>query len=571
MTDLVVGRRLLVLGLPLAALTSVASLALLRVRFSGSPDASFYLGHVLDLGGQAARYGQTYHGNRISYLLVDRLAVSALGLETGLMASRHLMLTVAVLAALALGARWAGSGAGVLAAASVAFVPWLPRELMWTFYDGFATTYLLAGTALLFVPTTRRARATGEVGAGILFAAAINANLVLVAVVGLTGLSWWLLRAGDGPRRLAGATARLLAGWAVMSGVIALTLRSIYPDGVAFPELVALRVGLDVLATDQYFTTLRELGWGLAHLAPVVGVALALTVLILRPDPRDGDVVPLVRAAAIQIGGLGAFALVLHLVTRDTWFGAPYYTIYHLPGAVLGFVAVLAAIGRRAGRGPAPGTVVATVLALGGWYALLPLPSPVVRPVAGVGVAAAVLLAVAVVGSHSDAGRAAPSAVAALAVLTALGTTASDWHAGDGGAWGDIATRNAAELDLIRHSAALKGLVEDVVGADERLQFWHTTQGRDGDVLRRLNTVFYGTGEGRVHAKDGPGMPDLSEAERAGLDGDPPVVVLLATAPDGVLAGEVALRLAGLRPVVLAEADLDGRVVDVWVRVLALD
>lgn len=569
MTTGLAGRRILRLGPPLAVVLAVASVGLLRVRFSGSPDASFYLGHVVDLAGQAARYGQTYHGNRVSYILVDRWSVATFGLESGLLVARHLMLAIAILAAFALGARWAGLRAGVLAAASVAFVPWLPRELMWTFYDGFATTYLLAGTALLFVPSGRRARAVGEVGAGVLFAAAINANLALAAVVGITGLSWWLLRAGDGPRGLAVATGRLLAGWVAASGAIALALRAIYPDGVGFPELVALRVGLDVLATDQYFTPLRDLGWRLGHLAPVLAVALGLLVVLVRPDPRDADVRPLVHAAAAQVGGVGTFALLLHLVTKDTWFGASYYTIYHLPGAVLGLVALVAVVERRAG--PPPAAVVVGVLGvLVGWYALLPLPDAGVRPVAAVGVAAALAVPVVVALTRGGARRALAGMVAALAVLSGLGATSSGWHAGSAGVWGDLSTRNAAELDLIRHSAALKDLVERTVAPDERLQFWHTTTGQEGQVLQRLNMVFYGTGEGRVHAKDGEGMPSLGAAELEGLRTDQPVVVLLATSPRGIAAGDVALQIAGFRPVAREDAILDGQVIDVAVRILAL-
>lgn len=570
MTPSVTGRRLVAVGAPLAVLGSIASLELLRVRYSGSPDASFYLGHVVDLAGQAARYGQTYHGNRISYILVDRWSVAVFGLEPGLLVARHVLLAVAVLAAFALGARWAGTAVGVVAAACVAFAPWLPRELMWTFYDGFAVTYLLAATALLLVPTGRRSRAAGEVAAGVLFAAAINANLALAAVVGITGLSWWALRAGDGPARVGAATARLLAGWAAASGVIALTLRGIYPDGVAFPELVALRVGLDVLATEQYFTPLRELGWRLGHLAPVVAVTLGLAVLLLRPDPRDGDARALVRAAAVQVGGVGAFALVLHLVTRDTWFGAPYYTIYHLPGAVVGVVAILAVVVRRAGGAPAPMAVAVAVGGMVAWYALLPLPASAVRPIAALGLIAAGALPFALLATRRVTGPLVAGAVAALLLLGGLGATASGWHAGTEGGWGDVATRNAAELDLIRHAAALKGIVEEAVGTDERLQFWHTTAGREGEVLRRLNMVFYGTGEGRVHVKGGDGMPTLSDAELAGLRDDPPVVVLLATTAEGVVAGDVALQLAGLRPLLRGATTLDGAVIDVEVRIVDL-
>jgi hypothetical protein len=563
------GGRILRVGLPVAAVLSVASLALLRVRFSGSPDASFYLGHIVDLAGQAERYGQTYHGNRIGYLLVDRWFVLTFGLEPGLMLARHVILGVALLAAFALGARWAGVGGGVLVAASVAFVPWLPRELMWTFYDGFAVTYLLTGTALLFVPVGRRARAAAEVAAGLLFAMAINANLALAAIVGITGLSWWMLRREEGIPRLASATARLLAGWAAGSAVIALTLRGLYPDGVAFPELVALRVGLDVLATAQYFTPLRALGWRLAHLAPVVAVMLGLGTLLLdRRGAADRELRPLVQAAALQVGGVAALALVLHFVTQDTWFGAPYYTIYHLPGAVLGLAAVLAAVTRRSGA-PLRGPIVAVaVVTLAGWYSVLPLPEAWVIPVATVGLVAVLAAPIAIATSRR--GSRTLGATMALMLLSPLGATASGWHAGDAGDWGSIATRNAAELDLIRHGEALKEVVEGAVGADERLQFWHTTVGRDGAVLTRLNMVFYGTGEGRVQAKGGDGMPTLSDAELAGLRDGPPVVVLLAASSAEVTAGIVALQLAGFRPVARADILLDGEVVDVSVRIVDL-
>jgi hypothetical protein len=73
-----------------------------------------------------------------------------------------------------------------------------------------------------------------------------------------------------------------------------------------------------------------------------------------------------------------------------------------------------------------------------------------------------------------------------------------------------------------------------------------------------------------VHVKDGAGMPALTEAEFEGLRADPPVVVLLATSPEGIVAGDVALQLAGFRPVLRATTTLDGAVVDVEVRIVAL-
>lgn len=566
MSVVATSRRARSAGPPLSIALAVLSIGLLRVRFSGGPDASFYLGHVVDLSGQAARFGQTYHGNRISYILVDRWFVATFGLEPGLLLARHVVLAAAILASYRIGLRWAGAPGGVLAAGSIAFVPWLPRELLWTFYDGFAVTYLLVAAAALLVPVGPRARAVGEVAAGVLLAAAINANLVLAAIATVTVLSALAARPHDGPRRALLGLGRILVGWATMTAVFALLLRALYPGGEPFPDLVALRVGLEVLATTQYFTPLRELGWRLGHLAPTLAVAFSLLVLMAGAGGGTVESRPLVRAAAVHVGGVAALALTLHLVTKDTWFNAAYYTIYHLPGTVIGLVAIVAAVGRRRPeRGLSLVAAVTLVIGMAGVYALLPLPESFVHPVAAVGVLGAIVAPVLAGGR-----RWSVTLVASMFALSGLGFASSLWHAGDLRERDSVASRNAAEFDLIEHQVALKALVEDHVAADERLQFWHTTQGIDGRDLTRLNMVFYGRGEGRVHAKDGPGMPTLSEGELTSLRSDPPVVVLMATDPSELTVAEVVLQLAGFGSTLRAAVQLDGEVVDVSIRILEL-
>jgi hypothetical protein len=552
-----------------AVILPIASMTLIRTTIStAGADPSFYLGYLVDRSTHIARFGQTYHGNRISYLLVDGAFFRFLSPESAFYVSRTVMLAVATVASALIGRRFGGRTTGLLAAASIAFVPWLPRQLLWTHYDGFATVYLLVAVALLIVPTSERSRRWAEVAAGIAFAAAVNANLAIVAVVATLVPGWLLFRAYPGVRPTARAVGRVGAGFVGASLLVASVLNRLYPDGEAFPELVALRVGLDVLSSDTWFVPLSALGASVAFM--LIVPALVAVLIAARPTEASvgRDLVRLTRLAVVHLSLLAVLALVLHFQFKNTWISASYYTIYHLPGVLLGLVALLGAWVHRTTEGARARSAAIAILALVVWYALLPLP-------AGVGTVALLVAAVAVlallVASQAPAGRIA-AATPVLLVALFLGFTASPWHSGAPGSARSVAEREAFEWDVFRHSVELKRLVEASTAVDERVLFWHANAGVEGDWLTRLNMVFYGTGEGRLHGKSNPvGMPSLTEGEEGALREERPLVLILMAPTGGeILAGMVALEAAGHRYVQRELVRFDGAAIDVHLAVLEI-
>ena len=569
-----VDRRVLVVALLIGP---ALSLLLLRASINtAGADPSFYLGYVLDLTTHIERFGQTYHGNRISYLLVDIPFFAVLPPRVAFYASRYVMLAVAVFAVFCIGRRFGGDTVGLLTAATLVFVPWLPRQLLWMHYDGFATAYLLVALALLLTPVTPNTRRIGEVLAGVAAALAVNANLVLLLVIAAFLPSFWILRSEDTVALRARSAARISAGFVAASGAVGFVLNRLYPGGEAFPELVALRVGLDVLASDTWFVPLGALGWTVGYLVVVPLTAGALAAALLstrspRVDAEDhgrGEWYPLAQAALLHLALMATFALVLHFRFANTWLSASYYTIYHLPGVVLGVVALLS---RWADGVDARGQAIAgagAVILLGVSYALLPLPGSLAIPsiLIAIGGGLGVLLAM------RSSGATLAGWVPLMVALTFLGFAASPWHAGTQGHVGDLAARERLEWDVFDHSVALKGLVEDVTRTDERVVFWHTNEGVEGEWLKRLNMVFYGTGEGRLHAKTNPvGMPVLTDGERATImDERPLVVILMAADVTALSAGKVELLLAGVDVRERTQLVLEGDVIDVHIAVMEI-
>jgi hypothetical protein len=572
-----------------AALLLAPALSLLLLRSSISTagaDPSFYLGYVLDLTTHIERFGQTYHGNRISYLFVDIPFFAVLPPRSAFYAARYAMLLVAAIAVFRIGRRFGGDTVGLLSVATVLFVPWLPRQLLWMHYDGFATVYLLVALAFLLVPVAPAPRRIGEVLAGAAVALAVNANLVLLAVVALFLPSWWLLRPEDGSALRLRAALRIGAGFLAVSALIAAVLHRLYPDGEAFPELVALRVGLDVLASDTWFVPLRSLGRSLGYLVvvPLVAAVLAAALLRARSERRLGgggrdsdgggpqgaatgwDL--LARAALLHLVLMAALALVLHFRFENTWLSASYYTIYHLPGVLLGVVALLSWWWERAATPHRTRFALAGVLVLVSFYAALPLPSAFAVPA----VAIAVIAGLGALASVRSVGARGTRWLPVMVALLSVGFAASPWHAGRSGTSEDVREREHLEWDVFDHSVALKRLVEDLTDTDDRVVFWHTNRGAEGDWLTRLNMVFYGTGEGRLHWKSNPdGMPVLTEGERTTIRDERPLVVVLLAADAAALdAGKVELLLSGGDVSQLHGSVLTGDVIDVHVAVMEL-
>jgi hypothetical protein len=530
-------------ALAVGGLFSALSLLLIRVQIStAGADPSFYLGYVVDPGTHVERFGQTYHGNRIAYILPDAAFFALLGPEVGFFAVRFIALMAAVTCAYLIGERFGDHWSGLMIAATLAFVPWLPRQLLWTYPDGFATTYLLIGITALVVPRTDKVQRLGAVLAGLAFALGVNANLAALAVAGLFLPCWAWFRWADGTKRWLGQFAGVGLGFVGGSGTVGLVLRRLYPDGEAFPEIVALRVGLDVLGSDTWFVPFSALGLRAAYLL-VVPVIIGMLVMVrgIRQD-RTSPAHEVIGPAAGYLVAVGALGLVLHFGFENTWFAAPYYTIFHLPGVTLGTAALAGVVLHPLERSQRRAISVLSVVLLLVWFAVLPLPAAWDGPLA-----AMVLLGPLFVWSLGGRRSALKTLTVAIIIVSPfLGFAAS--HSGRPSPPETVAQRNALEWDIFRHSVALKRFIEANVDVTESVRFWHSTVGPDAESMRLLNMVFYGTGGGRFHnEKDGSGgMPALGPGQVAALETERPMVlVLLDPSEAGILAGLVALQLQG--------------------------
>ena len=540
----------------------------LRVRLLKA-DPSYYLSYALDYGDVAARYGQTYHGNRVAYLLVERAGFALLGPETGYLVVRWLLLAVATAAVLALVAPRVGPVVAVGLGAAVALTPWLPRQLLWTHYDGVAAVYLMLVAWLLLGDARHRWR---QVAAGALLGLVVNTNLAFGVLAAAAVLAWLVAVPLPGLERLRGVL-RMAGGAAGALLVLSLSVRLLVGSGPWFSEWIAIRTAL-VLAGDATWFT--PLGAAVAQnpmlaLIPVIGAAAVAAArrpaaAAARPDAAlPGGVWLLAASGAI---------LVLHVAASSGWLGAPFYVIALLPPTVVAVtgLAERLAPGSDAPRWSAP-TVVATVLWTVGlvvlWRAARLQPWALAVACGALAVVAAAVLV-----------RPSPSVVLRrAAVLLVPMVLLATWSApaqvpGTDG-FPDLAARETKEWTLFRAIVGVKALVAASVPPDRDLTFWHRVDGAEGAWLREVNMAYYGGGTGRLHADKGDdpfGMPELRGEQVVALRERAPVsVVLLGLDRAELTAGLVALATAVPDGRVVAQEVLPGAAFDLHVAVVAIE
>lgn len=514
----------------------------LRIRLDMA-DPSYYLSYALDYGDVAARYGQTYHGNRISYLLIDRAAFALLGPELGYLAARWAVLAVAVAVVVAIAAPRTGRLAALALAAAVGLTPWLPRQLLWTLYDGFASVQLLIAAGLLLGDPTRRWR---RVAAGVALGLVVNANLMYVVLV-VTGLAAHLVASSGPTRSRLRALGDVAIGAIAVQAVLSAVIRTLAGSGPWFAEWVAIRTALFLAGDATWFTPLAAA----VDANPVLAVLPVVGLVALLAARRLGHAVDV---DAARFGGawlVGALVVILslHAVASSSWLGGPFYVVLLLPPTVVALVGVTERL-RGPGRDPAsvggPGRPAGTaVLAL--WVAVLGLlwRNGVLRPWT-LGVALLVLGAVALTVARGTAAGLRGRAVAAAlvpAVLLATWSAPAQVPGTDG--FTDLAARERKEWTLFHAIVAVKGMVAATVPVERDLVFWHRVDEREGEWLRQINMAYYGGGTGRLHIDKGVdrfGMPELREEQFIALRERRPVsIVLLGFDRAELTAGIVAL------------------------------
>lgn len=521
---------------------------------TGRSDPSFYLGYALDYPDLAARYGQTYHGNRLSYLLFEMGAFRLLGPEPGYLALRWLMLAAAVAVVLRVAVPRIGWSLALPLAVLAAASPWLARQLLWTHYDGVAAVLLLVASVVL---VRSRGRAAHQVAAGVLLGLVVNANLSYLLFVGSLGIAW-VLTSAESPRARLGGAVRVAGGAVAIELVLSAVLRALGADGPWFIEVVPARFALRHVGDDTWFTPLPDVLRENPHLVVVAIVALLAALAARRTRRSDGGVAAL---AAWWLGTSSVLLLAGHVVFRAGWLGLPFYVVLLVPGTIMGLVGV-AAVLRPDGEGARPVVAVSGI----GWVALLLWSwwrghvQPWTVPV---GAVAAIVLLVALLRPTSRLRLAAAVVLPALA----LPVWASPTQVPEPGVGGH-AVSEQREWDVFRAIVAVQGLVSEQIPRTRDLVFWHAAEGDDADVLRRINMVQYGQGTGRLHRDKGDliGMPDLPPVLVDELRlRQPTTVILLAWDRRELLAGLVALGAAVPEAEQIEQRVIEGDVLDLHV------
>ena len=531
-------------------------------------DPSYYLSYVLDYGDVAARFGQTYHGNRLSYILIDRLGFALLGPEVGYLAVRWVLLAIAALAVVAIIAPRAGAVPAATLAAAVTLTPWLPQQLLWTHYDGPAAVLLLVAGALLLGDAESTWR---QVAAGALLALVINSNLGFAVVVA-SGVVAWAVAAPLARRERLRALLRIAAGGLAALVALSLTVRLLVGSGPWFSEWVAIRTALLLVGDDTWFTPLpvAVAGNPLLALLPVLG--LGALVAARRPAAVAG------RADAARLGGVWllttlAAVLALHLAASSGWLGNPYYVVALMPATVAAAAGLLERLSSGVGPWPTSARFGGPVVA--GWILLLALlwrTSQLQRWalwVASIALAA-VVAAVFAPRSSTAVRRSALLLVPVVLIVTWAAPVQVPGREG----FPDLEARAGKEWTLFNAVRGVKEVVVASVPPSRDLAFWHRVDGVEGEWLRQVNMAYYGGGTGRLHADRGDdpyGMPELRGEQIALLrDRSPISVVLLGLDRSEVTAGIVALITRVPDAEVATQSVIPGATFDLYVAVIEI-
>lgn len=570
-------------------LAPAVSLAFAPIRIrTGGLDPMTYLGYLNGYDALAVRFPQTYHGNRLSYILVDRTAIGLLGFEAGYFTVRYLMLVLAGGAIAVIGRRLGGTAVAVLGVALVTLIPWLPHQLLWTHYDGFAATYLLAAAALLVGP--RRRRGLAELGAGLLLGLAVNANLVLVAMGGALGLAWIVARRHDKLRVVVPAVGRVLLGVSVALLAVSLRLRAWYPDGPFLSETVAWRTARELGSEAEFFRPMRDwiAGTPMLWFLPLLLLLLAFALRSERDGSRTSvtDGGPggpreassddeaarrdLAEFALVWLALMVVLALVAHFLWQRPWIRLPYYRIHLLPATVTALLALVgiarARGGPRVDRAVWLGTTAIAVLWVAGG-----VPTSIGR-------AAGVAVMVALTGSVLVLRRAnaAPVVVAVLTPLLALTVWGTEGQRSGDGTRASAAAFEAREWDTVSIGLAMQDLIESTVPLDRKVRFWHATADDATRLHASLGAMYYEVGENNLHRRKSDeyeGMPDLEDGNVLALvdSARPVTVVLLGASREEVGAGYAALTGSGLTVGIRAAQVLEGERATVHVLLVDID
>jgi hypothetical protein len=521
----------------------------------GSIDPFIYLGYARDFDDVIRRYGMIYYATRLSHILPNALAFSALGEHAGYFLLRYFQLVAATVAIHAIARNYAEEAVAWLITLFFCSHVWLLRALLWDHYEGSLVIYALIGIALL---TPRKGDETvRHVAAGVAFAAASDGNPMGLFVAAAYGPTWFMARAGwpwaAKKRSILAAIAGLVLGYIIL--LVAMMIVS--PRTAWTLDLLQLDVSTRIVASagKTYFASLSDtLGKREFHepLVLVFSILAAAGAAIAASDSdRRRQALGALAFAVLIAAVFGA----LHLLLVGV-LSLHYYLIYALPACVAA-LAAFAGQWRPASTRAAIVVVSAFVVLQGVfWFvagALLtgePKPAvPLALPLVAMAVA---FLAAGI--AIATTGRSAPgTAIAIGLVMLSSGTLFLEPMFAR--IYGDSARRDF-EWDVRDGALYLQDFVVAHVPRGDPVRFWYSNANPSLNAVQAI----YLWDASRVAgiATTNAQLPELDDLARTRLATARHVVVLgTAAEADAALA---ALQRAGYpAAAVLQRGDFKGR------------
>ena len=208
-------------------------------------DAHFYQAYAEHGDDLMLRLGDyRYYWVRLAFILPARVAYDVFGAVQGFFVWRYLLVLIAIVPAYLLLRRLYGIAAGFVAVAAVLSSPVLIYAWGTDYPDSSAVSYLVAGTACLFMPVRGERQVRGRLGwltlAGTAYTLAAHSQFISGPLVVVAAFAYLAMVARADRRAALRATAVLLGCAAVVTGVLSLTALIMWdrPD-IIYPTIRA--------------------------------------------------------------------------------------------------------------------------------------------------------------------------------------------------------------------------------------------------------------------------------------------------------------------------------------------
>lgn len=516
-------------------------------------DPFVYAAYIHDYPTTLARFGRTYYSTRIAFIYPQIALTHLFGIVGGYYTFRFLALTAAASAVFILGLRYFNYRVAVLATAWLCFTIWLPRSLLWTYYDGTAVVYLLLAITTLLAPVRRRV--STYAAAGSVFALAVNCNVTTLAVGGLLAPGFLLVYRRQGHISLVVSVLAILAGFCLTYLVLAGALYLEFPEKGFFFEDVTIKFATWMIegGAATWFKPLSFAFLQMRFFSLLIPIVLFLGSLLLlirsKITQPQTDRTDFALIAVLYLGCLIALFLFLHFIFHVGLLSLPYYISYLIPGCILAFLVICAETERLAGRAPSNTTVIIGVcLFFLVWLAPPSLTEIVILSMPYFWVA----LSIAAIALFRMP-RIAPWAFVVWAAIMPLSFQQSSFYS-------DMATTDPkTEWDVYRGAIFLQKFVNSQLQPNQPIGFWY----RNGDRHTALDSVqsifLWGYSRLPPSPKQNAGMPVVDDAFKDALSSRR-FVVLLGMTSDEIDAGLTALGTAGISYRVMQDTSFQGQV-----------